>query len=159
MDVKIFAVETDDLFNLIHDEKYKKTFFFYCDVEEFCYSCDDEGGFKRVRKFNNYWFRQCIGIPVCSRTHGCYMNGLNMYVKQLIDNSFKTAVESIQLHKFDTVFYPVSKQTNGFNIDIRVYEEHPFVHTSVVSYIMKKIKELSTQNIMLMMKRSRSNTI
>jgi hypothetical protein len=158
MDINLIGVETNDLSGLIYDEKYKNAFFIYYDVEEYCYSCDDENGFKPIRRFNNYWFRRCIGIPVCSRMYGCY-NGVNTFTRQLIDNSFKTVVESIQKYGFDTVFYQISITNPGYINEIRVYEEHPFVHSSVVEYITNKIKMLSTKNIKIMIKRSRANTI
>jgi hypothetical protein len=158
MDINVFGIETNDLYKMIYDNKYKNSFFFYCDVEEYCYSCDDENGYNKIRRFNNYWLRQCIGIPVCSRQHGCY-KGINTYTRQLIDNSFKIAISSIQKHGFDKVFYQVSEQTDCLNMDLRIYEEHPFVDCSVSKYIMEKMRSLSKNNIQLMIKRSRANTI
>jgi hypothetical protein len=159
MDISVIGIETSDLSGFMYDEKYKNAFFLYCDVEEYCYSCDDENGFKKVRSYNNYWFRRCIGIPVCSRIDGCYKNGLNTYNRQLIDNSFKTAIESIKKYGFDTVYYSVSNQTDHLNDTIRVLEEHPFVHPSIIQYIMNKIKSVTTRNIQVMIRKPRANTI
>jgi len=158
MNISIIGVEIDDLFDLMYDDKYKNAFFIYCDVEEFCYSCDDEGGFKRIRKFNNYWFRRCVGIPVCSRVEGCYI-GINTFTRQMIDNAFRIAAESILKYGFDTIYYQIAEQQHEIKNEICVYDEHPFVNITVVQYIMKKLQDLSTQNIRLMIKRRRANTI
>jgi hypothetical protein len=158
MDINIVGIEVADLSSFIYNDKYKNGFFIYCDVEEYCYSCDDENGFKKIRRFNNYWYRRCIGIPVCSRKYGCY-NGLNTFVRQLIDNSFKTAVEEIEKHGFDTLYYSIPFQKGDYKDEILIYDEHPFVDASITRYIMNKIRSLSNKNIKIMFKRLRSNTI
>lgn len=151
MNIRVIGVETNDFFDMMNDETYTNSFFIYCDVEEYCYSCDDENGYKQIRKFNNYNFRRCIGIPVCSRAEGCY-KGINTFTRQMIDNSFKHASEAIYKHGFDTLYYQISGQKNQLDIRIRVFEEHPFVHNTVIQYIMNKIHKITTQPILLLIK-------
>jgi hypothetical protein len=153
MNIRVIGVETNDFFDMMNDDTYKTAFFIYCDVEEYCYLCDDEDGYKRVRKFNNYQFRRCIGIPVCSRTDGCY-KGINTFTRQMIDKSFRHIVVSMYEHGFDTLYYQISDQiSDQLDIGIRVFEEHPFVHNTVVQYIMNKIYKMTTEPIRLIVKR------
>jgi len=77
----------------------------------------------------------------------------------MIDNAFRIAAESILKYGFDTIYYQIVEQQHDIKNDICVYDEHPFVNTTVVQYIMKKLQDLSTQNIRLMIKRRRANTI
>lgn len=152
MNILVIGVESNDFYEMMNDDTYINSFFIYCDVEEYCNSCDDENGYKRIRRFNNYYFRRCIGIPVCSRVEGCY-KGINIFSRQMIDNAFKKASDAIITYGFDTLYYQISEQKNQIDIGIRVFEEHPFVHTTVVEYIMNKIYKMTMQPIRLMIHR------
>ena len=65
--------------------------------------------------------------------------GINNYIK---DNNITT------------VFYSFDN-----NLNIRVLHEHPFVDASVISYIMEKIKTISTRPIRLLIPQNSRSTI
>jgi hypothetical protein len=76
----------------------------------------------------------------------------------IIEAAFSRIKWLIQNNSIDTIFYPIYKQVDETNYEIRILNEHPFVHADVISFIMKKINSISILPIRIMIKK-RSNTI
>ena len=70
--------------------------------------------------------------------------------------AFNNLIIAIREKNIETVFYSFDDDKN-FNF--RVLHEHPFVDVSVITYIMKKINDLSCNSIKLMIQRKSKITL
>jgi len=136
MNIDVVGVKTD--FERMIME-HANAFFLYCDTDDWLFSNDVYG----LRKYR----QKAFAIPVCTKEDGCF-KGLGVYNKMIIDVAFNRLFAAIQNNPdIDTVYYLFDDTSNYC---IRVVHEHPFVHTSVVSYIMKKIFSISNRPLKIM---------
>ena len=161
MDVVVIGVEytetgkIGDFEWMLLQPQYKNAIFLYCDVETALFSDDCEYGYANLRKYIK--LGKTVPITICTLEEGCY-SCLNIYNKMIIEAAFSRIKWLIQNNSVDTVFYPIYKQVDETNYEIRILNEHPFVHADVISFIMKKINSISISPIRMMIKK-RSNTI
>jgi hypothetical protein len=136
MNIDVVGVKTDYERMIM---EHANAFFLYCDTDDWLFSSDVYG----FRKYGERVF----AIPVCTKEDGCF-KGLNVYNKMIIDVAFNRLFSAIKHNPdIDTVYYLFD---DASNYCIRVVHEHPFVHTSVVSYIMKKIFSISNRPLKIM---------
>jgi hypothetical protein len=136
MDIDVVGVKNDYERMIM---EHANAFFLYCDTDDWLFSSDVYG----LRKYREKVF----AIPVCTKENGCFA-GLSVYNKMIIDVAFNRLFSAIRQNPdIDTVYYSFD---DASNYCIRVVHEHPFVHTSVVSYIMKKIFSISNRAVRIL---------
>ncbi len=121
---------------MIHQPQYETAVFIYFDTDDVHFSSDIFG----LRQYK----QRAFPIPVCTKESGCF-SCLNIYNKLIINAAFNNLNNYIKDNNITTVFYSFEN-----NLNIRVLNEHPFVHSSVISYIMDKIKNISPLPINLL---------
>jgi hypothetical protein len=130
---------------MVQQPLYKNAVFLYCDTDDADFSSDLFG----LRVYRP----RTIPIPVCSKENGCF-SCLNIYNKLIINAAFNRLHDYIKDNNITTVFYSFEN-----TLDIRVLHEHPFVASSVITYIMQKIQQISTQSIRLLIPQNSKSTI
>jgi hypothetical protein len=136
MNIDVVGVNTDYERMIMEHEN---AVFLYCDTDDWLFSSDVYG----FRKYRG----KAFAIPVCTKEEGCF-TCLNVYNKMIIDVAFNKLFSAIEHNpEIDTVYYLFD---DASNYCIRVVHEHPFVDTSVVSYIMKKIFSISNRPVKIM---------
>jgi len=131
---------------MVQQPLYKNAVFLYCDTDDADFSSDLFG----LRAYRPRTFP----IPVCSKENGCF-SCLNIYNKLIINAAFNNLHNYIKdNNNITTVFYSFDK-----TLDIRLLHEHPFVASSVITYIMEKIRQISTQAIRLLVPQNSKSTI
>jgi hypothetical protein len=130
---------------MLQQPQYNRAVFIYCDTDDVGFSSDIFG----LRHYKS----RAFPIPVCTKEDGCF-SCLNIYNKLVINAAFNHLNNHIKDNNITTVFYSFEN-----NLNIRVLHEHPFVDASVVSYIMEKIKTISTQPIRLLVPQNSKSKI
>ena len=130
---------------MVQQPLYETAVFVYCDTDDVDFSSEIFG----LRQYKP----RAFPIPVCSKENGCF-SCLNIYNKLIINAAFNHLNNYIKDNNITTVFYSFDN-----NLNIRVLHEHPFVDASVISYIMEKIKTISTRPIRLLIPQNSRSTI